>query len=62
MKEKPLIAVQMAFLDNGHHQRITKNRFSVILGSSGKNYDVIYHNSFTYITSGFVYAREKLNL
>jgi hypothetical protein len=62
MKEKPLIAVQMAFLDNGHHQRISecpKNRFSVILGSSGKNYDVIYHNSFTYITIRFCLRKRK---
>ncbi|MTJ14761.1 hypothetical protein FJR11_19700 [Anabaena sp. UHCC 0187] len=48
MKEMALVAVQLPFLDNGHHQRISecpKDRFSAILGSSGKSYDVIYHNS-----------------
>ena len=51
MKEMALVAVQLAFLDNGHHQRISecpKDRFSAVLGF-GKRYDVIYHNSYVYI-------------
>ena len=62
MKEMALVAVQLAFLDNGHHQRISecpKDRFSAILGSSGKSYDVIYHNSFVYITIRFCLPKRK---
>ena len=56
-----LVAVQVPFLDNGHHQRISecpKNRFSAVLGF-GKRYDVIYHNSFFYITIKFCLRKRK---
>jgi hypothetical protein len=62
MKEMALVAVQLAFLDNGHHQRISecpKDRFSAVLGSYGKSYDVIYHNSFVYITIKFCLPKRK---
>ena len=62
MKEMALVAVPLPFLDNGHHQRISecpKDRFSVVLGCSGKSYDVIYHNSFTYITIRFCLYKRK---
>jgi hypothetical protein len=61
MKEMALVAVQVPFLDNGHHQRISecpKNRFSAVLGF-GKRYDVIYHNSFVYITIRFCLPKRK---
>ena len=61
MKEMALVAVQLAFLDNGHHQRISecpKDRFSAVLGF-GKRYDVIYHNSFVYITIKFCLRKRK---
>lgn len=61
MKEMALVAVQLPFLDNGHHQRISecpKNRFSAVLGF-GKRYDVIYHNSFVYITIRFCLPKRK---
>lgn len=62
MKEMALVAVQLPFLDNGHHQRISecpKDRFSAVLGCSGKSYDVIYHNSFVYITIKFCLRKRK---
>ena len=62
MKEMALVAVQLPFLDNGHHQRISecpKDRFSAVLGCSGKSYDVIYHNSFVYITIRFCLPKRK---
>lgn len=62
MKELPLIAVQMAFLDNGYHQRISqcpKDRFSAVLDFSRKRYDVVFHNSFTYITIRFCLTKRK---
>ncbi len=61
MKEMALVAVQLAFLDNGHHQRISecsKDRFSAVLGF-GKRYDVIYHNSYVYITIRFCLPKRK---
>ncbi len=62
MREMRLVAVQLAFLDNGHHQRISecpKDRFSVVLSSSRKSYDVIYHNSSVYITIKFCLPKRK---
>lgn len=53
MKEMPLIAVQLSFLDNGYHQRISncsQDRFSAVLDFSCKRYEVVFHNSYTYIT------------
>ncbi|MDM3846082.1 MAG: hypothetical protein PT118_11395 [Aphanizomenon gracile PMC644.10] len=61
MKEMALVAVQLPFLDNGHHQRISecpKDRFSAVLGFS-KRYDVIYHNSYVYITIKFCLPKRK---
>jgi hypothetical protein len=61
MKEMALVAVQLPFLDNGHHQRISecpKDRFSAVLGF-GKRYDVIYHNSYVYITIKFCLPKRK---
>ena len=61
MKEMALVAVQLAFLDNGHHQRISecpKDRFSAVLGFC-KRYYVIYNNSYVYITIRFCLSKRK---
>jgi hypothetical protein len=53
MKELHLVAVQLSFLDHGYHQRISecpKDRFSAVLDLSRKRYEVVFHNSYTYIT------------